>query len=136
MIIKLILIAGLTLAGLFAYRAGRGARSLALRRIGFLLAMALCIVAVLAPTTISEVANLVGVGRGTDLVLYIFVLASLFIWIGLYRRLHDMEERFVDLARQIALGKISPPEVPPVESPRDSHLEVPVETPANGHGHV
>ena len=48
MIIKLILISGLTLAGLFAYRAGRGARSLALRRIGFLLAMALCIVAVRA----------------------------------------------------------------------------------------
>jgi hypothetical protein len=96
--------------------------------------MALCIVAVLAPTTISEVANLVGVGRGTDLVLYVFVLASLFIWIGLYRRLHDMEERFVDLARQIALGKISLPEEPPVESPRESVREVPLETPANGTG--
>ena len=54
------------------------------------------------------------------------MIASLFIWIGLYRRLHDMEERFVDLARQIALGKISAPETPPVE--------VPVETSANGRG--
>jgi hypothetical protein len=115
MIIKLILITALVLAGLFAYRAGRGARSLAARRIGFLLAMGLCIVAVLAPSLISRVAIAVGVGRGTDLVLYVFVMASLFIWIGLYRRLHDMEERFVDLARQIALGKISPPEAPPVE---------------------
>ena len=116
MTIKLILITALVLAGLFAYRAGRGARSLAARRVGFLLAMALCIAAVLAPSLISRVAVAVGVGRGTDLVLYVFVMASLFIWIGLYRRLHDMEERFVDLARQIALGKISPPEGPPVDS--------------------
>ena len=112
MIIKLFLIAGLTVAGLAAYRSGRGARSLAFRRIGFLVVMTGCLLAVVSPAIVSRAANFMGVGRGTDLVLYVFVVASLFIWIGLYRRLHDMEERFVDLARQIALGKITPPEVP------------------------
>jgi hypothetical protein len=110
-IIKLILIIALVLAAVFAYRAGRGARSLAARRIGLTLVMACGIVAVLTPGIVSRVANLVGVGRGTDLVLYGFVIASLFVWIGFYRRLHEMEERFVDLARQIALGQTTLPDV-------------------------
>jgi hypothetical protein len=110
-IIKLILIIALVLAAVLAYRAGRGARSLAARRIGLTLVMACAIVAVLTPDIMTRVANAVGVGRGTDLVLYGFVVASLFVWIGLYRRLHEMEERFVDLARQIALGRTTLPDV-------------------------
>jgi small membrane protein len=110
-IIKLILITALVLAAVFAYRAGRGARSLAARRMGLTLVMGCGIIAVLTPSIVSRLANLVGVGRGTDLVLYVFVVASLFVWIGLYRRLHEMEERFVDLARQIALGRTTLPDV-------------------------
>lgn len=115
MIIKLLLIVALLVAALFAYRAGRGGRSLAARRTGLAAAMMLAVVGITAPQLISRVANLVGVGRGTDLVLYGFVVASLFVWIGLYRRLHDMEDRFVELARQIALGRISPPEGPVID---------------------
>jgi hypothetical protein len=111
MIIKVVLIVALLLAAMFAYRAGKGAGSLAARRSGLVLVMAASTIAVLAPDLVSQVANLVGVGRGTDLVLYGFVVASIFVWIGLYRRLHEMEERFVDLARQIALGQTPPPDV-------------------------
>ena len=103
MIIKLVLIVGLVLACVLAYRTGRGARSLALRRIGLLSVVGVGVLAVLVPQLTGDLAQAVGVGRGTDLLLYLFVIASLFVWIGLYRRLHDMEERFTDLARSIAL---------------------------------
>jgi len=103
MIIKLVLIVGMVLACVLAYRTGRGARSLALRRIGLLAVVGMGVLAVLVPQLTGDLAQMVGVGRGADLLLYLFVIGSLFVWIGLYRRLHDMEERFTDLTRSIAL---------------------------------
>ena len=35
--------------------------------------------------------------------LYALVVVSVFVWVGVYRRLHDMEARFVALSRKIAL---------------------------------
>jgi hypothetical protein len=106
MTIKLLLLAGVVLAALFAYRGAPTASSLATRRLALVATLAAAGVAILAPDLVTAVANAVGVGRGTDLVLYVFVLASLFIWIGLYRRLHEMEARFVQLNRAIALNQL------------------------------
>jgi hypothetical protein len=49
------------------------------------------------------VAALVGVGRGTDLVLYALCVAFLFVTIALYLRLNEMHDRYVELARRLAL---------------------------------
>lgn len=104
MIIKLLLLGGLVFAGGFAYRGGPGSWSLATRRVAFSTLLVTGTVAVLFPPLVTAAAHLLGVGRGTDLVLYVFVMGSMFVWIGLYRRLHDMEHRFVELSRAIALG--------------------------------
>ncbi len=104
MIIKVLLLVGILLAAAFAYRGASGALSLATRRLTFSVTLVAALGAVLFPRLVTGVAHLVGVGRGTDLVLYGFVLASIFVWIGLYRRLHEMEHRFVALNRSIALG--------------------------------
>jgi hypothetical protein len=71
--------------------------------------------AILFPDRVTSVAHLLGVGRGADLVLYGFVVASVFVWIGLYRRLHEMEHRFVQLNRAIALDG-RPPLAPTIPS--------------------
>jgi hypothetical protein len=60
-------------------------------------------VGIVFPGLVTAVANAVGVGRGADLVLYVMVVVSVFVWVGVYRRLHDMEARFVELSRNIAL---------------------------------
>jgi hypothetical protein len=106
-IIKLLLVAGVVTAAMFAYRGAPGARSLAVRRVAFSGVVVAALVAVIAPQLVTHVANLVGVGRGADLVLYFFVVASMFVWVGLYRRLHDMEHRFVELNRAIALSAVT-----------------------------
>ena len=103
MIIKILLVAALGCAVLFAMRTQARGNHLAVRRIaavGFMVAGAL---AVLLPETTTTVANWVGVGRGTDLLLYVLVVAFLFVTIGLHQRLHALERRFVDLARAMAL---------------------------------
>lgn len=104
MIIKLLLLSGILCAAAFAYRGAPSAVSLATRRLAFSATLGAAVAAVLAPDLVTRLANLVGVGRGTDLVLYFFVLASVFVWVGMYRRLHEMEQRFVALNRAIALG--------------------------------
>ena len=106
MIIKLLLLSGLCVATAFAYRNTRSARSLALRRVGLALTMSAAVVGIAFPALVTAVANAVGVGRGADLVLYLLVLVSVFVWVGIYRRLHDMETRFVELSRSVALDNV------------------------------
>jgi hypothetical protein len=58
---------------------------------------------VLSPTLLTRVANLVGVGRGTDLVLYIVSVAFGFYVVNQYLRGQDAREELHRLARRIAV---------------------------------
>ena len=103
MIIKLILIATLALAAMMLIRGRRSALRLLMRRSLTLGAIGLGVLAVLFPDSTTRVAALVGVGRGTDLVLYALCVAFLFVTIALYLRLNEMHDRYVELARRLAL---------------------------------
>lgn len=103
MIIKLILLASLAGAALVLVRGRRSALSLLLRRSLTLLVIIVGGVAVLFPGAVTTVAQAVGVGRGTDLVLYLLCVTFLFVTIALYLRLSEMHDRYVELARQLAL---------------------------------
>jgi hypothetical protein len=104
MIIKILLIVSLGGAVLVTMRTqSRGGNQLAVRRIaaaGFLTVGAL---SVLFPQLTTYAANFVGVGRGTDLLLYVLVVAFLFVTIGLHQRIHTLEGRLTDLAREVAI---------------------------------
>ena len=103
MIIKLILIATLGLAAVMLIRGRRSALRLLMRRSLTLGAIGLGVLAVLFPDSTTRLAALVGVGRGTDLVLYALCVAFLFVTIALYLRLNEMHDRYVELARRLAL---------------------------------
>jgi hypothetical protein len=103
MIIKILLISALAGAVWFAMRTQARGNHLAVRRIAaglFLVGGALSVV---FPQLTTEVANLVGVGRGTDLLLYVTVVAFLFVTIGLHQRIHALERKLTDLAREVTL---------------------------------
>jgi len=102
-IIKVLLVAALAAAAVVLVRGRRTALSLLVRRVLLLVAVLAGVVAVILPDTVTDIANLVGVGRGADLVLYLLVVTFLFTTIGLYLRLSEMHERYVELARQLAL---------------------------------
>ncbi|GAB3767992.1 hypothetical protein FB382_002284 [Nocardioides ginsengisegetis] len=103
MIIKVLLLASLGSAGLFVLRGHRSALNLLVRRALTLGAIACGGLAVLFPSAVTRTAELVGVGRGTDLVLYVLCVAFLFVSTSLYTRHTDMHDRFVELTRQQAL---------------------------------
>lgn len=102
MIIKILLILGILGVVIFALR-GSGTANLAVRRMAGVAFAAAATVAILFPDLVTWVANAVNVGRGTDLVLYVLVVAFLYVTIGLYQRIHLLELRLIDLTRELAL---------------------------------
>ena len=55
------------------------------------------------PGDATRMANLVGVGRGADLLLYVWVVMSLVIIINLHYKLRQLMEYITTLARKIAI---------------------------------
>ena len=91
---------------------GGGARHQAIRRILLVLFVLGAAVSVFFPQLLTAVAHLVGIGRGTDLLLYILVVAFLGFAATTYRRSRQLENQITELARQIALlGADKPSEV-------------------------
>lgn len=84
----------------------RGARAQAIRRVGLLLFAGFAVVSILFPNVWNEMAYAVGVGRGTDLVLYAFVVAFLSFTVTTYLRFRDLETNYTRLARRIALDEM------------------------------
>lgn len=83
----------------------RGARAQAIRRLGLLLFAAFAVVSILFPAVWNRIAHLVGVGRGTDMVLYALVVAFLSYTVTTYLRFRDLEVRYTRLARRLALDE-------------------------------
>ncbi len=105
MIIKVVLVVGLLVLAGFILRGRMTAQRLAVRRLLGVLVLGLGLVAILFPAAVTWLANRVGVGRGTDLLLYVLVIAFLFVSVALYQRLSDLEARYVTLARRLAIAE-------------------------------
>jgi small membrane protein len=103
-IIKLLLLGALALAAYSVMHGRATALSLLLRRVATMLAIGVGATAVVFPDLVTYVANAVGVGRGTDLLLYLLCVAFLFTSIGLHMRLARINDKYVELARQVALA--------------------------------
>jgi hypothetical protein len=58
---------------------------------------------VINPDLTTRIARSVGVGRGSDLLLYLFCLASIAVFLKLYKKNRTVEEKLTQVARQVAL---------------------------------
>jgi small membrane protein len=65
---------------------------------------------VIFPGVSTRVANLLGVGRGTDLIFYLAVLGGLFVASNFYFRFKRHEEALISLARQSAIDHAHEPD--------------------------
>lgn len=102
MIIKILLIAGAIGFGVLVLRDSVPGHNLVRRLMG-LAVVVLGIIAVLWPMLTTDVANAVGVGRGTDLVLYVLVMVFIFNALATTQRLHRLERQLTLLTRELAL---------------------------------
>lgn len=99
--IALVAVAVLLLAKVLVGRSNHMIR--AWKKIGMLVLAIVMIVAVLAPQLVSVVANVVGIGRGTDLLLYVLFSVFLFYVLGQYVRSQDDRDKLHRLARRVAI---------------------------------
>jgi hypothetical protein len=88
---------------------GQGARHQAIRRLMLVLFAIAAVLSILFPKTWTSLAQSVGVGRGADLLLYSLMVAFLGFVATSYRRFRELEARFTQLARRIALDEVAPP---------------------------
>lgn len=58
---------------------------------------------VLAPDTATRLANRLGIGRGADLVFYLWILLSLVVALNMHLKLRASNERMAALVRALAL---------------------------------
>jgi small membrane protein len=65
---------------------------------------------VVFPAISTRIANLLGVGRGTDLIFYLAVLAGIFVASNFYFRFKRQEEALIALARQSAIANAQEPQ--------------------------
>ncbi len=66
-------------------------------------------IAIADPELTVAIAHAVGIARGTDLVLYVFVLVFLAVAFHLYARTVRLERQMTDLVRHIAVSEAQPP---------------------------
>jgi hypothetical protein len=102
-LIKLLLLTALAVVGYFAVRGSRRVMHRVVWRAGVVVALVAAVVSVVFPNALTWVAHKLGVGRGADLLLYMLTVAFMLVSVVLFRRLADMESKYVALARAVAI---------------------------------
>lgn len=117
MIQALLLLAIVALAWYF-FANRRKANAKAWVKIGFALLMVAAVWAIARPDDVTVLANWLGVARGTDLMLYVLVVAFFFVTVSTWTRFREQELRYARLARAVALQNAQAPEQAPEQTPR------------------
>lgn len=105
--IQILLIAAIILLAAFMMRRTGADSHLAMRRLLMMLFVVAAILSVLFPQWLTWLAQLVGVGRGTDLVLYALIVMFLTFVYTQYRRNIALQRQLTLLSRKIALLEAS-----------------------------
>jgi hypothetical protein len=102
-IVQLLLVASFAAVFVYGLRSRTAHGVSATKKLAFMTFMLVVLVAVFFPRLVTEAANLVGVGRGTDLVLYLLAVMFCFYVVNDYLRGHESRNQVHKLARRIAV---------------------------------
>ena len=101
--IQVLLIVAIVTLLVYLLRSRRSARSRAWVKMGYVVFVLAAVYAIVRPNDTTVVANWLGVDRGADLLEYALIIAFLFTTISTYMRFKDLELRYAQLARAVAL---------------------------------
>lgn len=104
-LIQLILVAAVAVVAVLLTRSTAGARHQAIRRLALMAFVVAAVLSIAFPVWLTRAANLVGVGRGTDLLLYALVIAFLSYISTSHRRMNQMSRRITLLTRELTLSE-------------------------------
>ena len=103
MLIKIVLIVAIVVVTALLGRSTTSARHMAFRRLFLLLFVVASAAAILFPAALSRIANALGVGRGTDLLLYVLVIAFIGSLAMASRRATELGRKLTVVTRELAL---------------------------------
>jgi hypothetical protein len=102
---QLILVAVLAGIAVYLVRSQPSARHLALRRLTVFIALIAGVVVVLSPGLLTAVANVLGIGRGTDLLVYASIIAFILYTVSDYKKTVVLNRTQTELARAVTLAE-------------------------------
>ena len=105
MVFKVVLMLGIAGAALLLLRGYAGARHQAIRRLLLIAFVVLAGASLLVPQLWTSAAELLGVGRGTDLLLYLTIVTFLGFVATSYLRFRDLQRQITAMARRLALDE-------------------------------
>lgn len=114
-VVQILLVLSVILVSLVLMRGGSNARHLAVRRVLLLVFAVSAALSIFFPGLLSRAAQLLGIGRGTDLVLYALIVGFLVFMSTTYQRFRQMEATITKLSRRIALDEAPDPGTLPSE---------------------
>ncbi|WP_307861035.1 DUF2304 domain-containing protein [Microbacterium sp. SD291] len=101
--IQIVLIVAIVAIGAVFMRRTGADSHLAIRRLLYGVFVVVAVLSILFPQWLTWLANLIGVGRGTDLLLYALVVMFLAFVYTQYRRNVTQQRKLTQLARKLAL---------------------------------
>lgn len=105
MVIQVLLIVGTLGLLVLLLQKRAAARTRAWKRLILVALVGVAVASILNPDLTTRAARLVGVGRGTDLLLYVLTAVFLYVVVGFYLKFRDVERQVTALARRIALDE-------------------------------
>ena len=117
MIIRALLLAGLAAIGWLVFlRRNR----LPFHIVIVFLLLAVGAAAVLAPeATLDDIAHAFGVGRGVDLITYVFEVVALFVLLHYYTKFVELQRQLTDVVRELAILRAELERARPADPARD-----------------
>jgi hypothetical protein len=106
MLIQIILVAAMALALVMTWRRALQEVIRVSEAIGWSLLWIAAAVVILLPSVTTRIAEIVGVGRGVDLVVYASVAGLFFLVFKLFIQHERLERKLTDLVRREALGNL------------------------------
>ena len=101
--IQALLIAAVITLLVYLLRSRRSAQARAWVKVGYVVFVVAAVYAILRPDDTTVLANWLGVDRGSDLLGYALIIVFLFTTLSTYMRFKDLELKYAQLARAVAL---------------------------------
>lgn len=117
MIIRILLLGGLGAVGWFVFRRRNRLPFHILTVFILLVAGAL---AVVFPESTNDIAHMVGVGRGADMITYIAIVAVMFVLVHYYTKFVELQQQVTQLTRELAILRTEVERVAPASAATSS----------------
>lgn len=105
--IKILLLLAFGVLSILLILPSKGQRGRAIRTILVLLGFGLVLIGIVFPEIVSGVASNIGVGRGTDLILYVLVVVFIGESLSMRRKIHKLQQEITEITRFEAINNPS-----------------------------